>query len=700
MEREFIKAVPIWLQNQETEMHQRVQFKTVIGPAKDCELKIATSGVYQLWVNGKFIAYGPARAGKKHFCMDRILLSDYLTVEENTIVIEVVGYNVNSYMVQSQPSFLQAEIMGDGEIIAYTGKDFTARKNPYYYRKTERYSFQRPMIEAYNFAEVQDDFYINPKTQGGEVIGHSEPRKIIDRQVPYPLYETVVAEPLLYGETRRCVPEEYEVYEYCEGISDTLLGFPIDDLEIFPSKECQEYQFVPTGYYNENCCDEVKVEHDQYTVYKLPYNATGFVRFIVQCDKPITLYLTFDEILCNEQVKYLRMRCSNVIRFDLCAGTHKLQLFEVYTMQYLQFTPIGGACTVQAVEMVEYKHPPVRKHISQDTDLQKIMDAAVETYRQNAVDLFTDCPSRERAGWLCDSFFLGRTEFCLTGKNEVERSFLENFLHEENYEHLPEGVMPMCYPADHYNGNFILSWNMWLVLELKEYLSRTGDEQLIRTFETKIKKLFDYLSQYENEDGLLEHLPGWVFVEWSKANEFVQDVNYPTNMIYYAALLAAAQLYENEDYKTKAEHVKQVIVKQSFDGQFFTDHAVRKNGVLYNDGSRTEVCQYYAFFTGIANRNTHEKLFQYMRQEFGPEGHKLDDAVYPAAPFIGNYLRLEILMNEGYYQEVLDNIRGYFLYMAERTGTLWEYATENASCNHGFASCVIYWMTMMGEGTV
>jgi alpha-L-rhamnosidase len=78
----------------------------------------------------------------------------------------------------------------------------------------------------------------------------------------------------------------------------------------------------------------------------------------------------------------------------------------------------------------------------------------------------------------------------------------------------------------------------------------------------------------------------------------------------------------------------------------------------------------------------------------------LDDAVYPAAPFIGNYLRLEILMNEGYWQEVLDNIRGYFLYMAERTGTLWEYATEDASCNHGFASCVIYWMTMMGEGTV
>ncbi|MFR4025840.1 MAG: hypothetical protein ACLTZY_09220 [Alistipes indistinctus] len=30
---------------------------------------------------------------------------------------------------------------------------------------------------------------------------------------------------------------------------------------------------------------------------------------------------------------------------------------------------------------------------------------------------------------------------------------------------------------------------------------------------------------YENEDELLENLGKWVFVEWSKANDFVQDVN-------------------------------------------------------------------------------------------------------------------------------------------------------------------------------
>ena len=63
-----------------------------------------------------------------------------------------------------------------------------------------------------------------------------------------------------------------------------------------------------------------------------------------------------------------------------------------------------------------------------------------------------------------------------------------------------------------------------------------------------------------------------------------------------------------------------------------------------------------------------------------------------ANAFIGNYLRIELLYREGLYQDVVDNIRGYFAKMADLTGTLWENDTPYASCNHGFASHVIYWL--------
>ena len=63
--------------------------------------------------------------------------------------------------------------------------------------------------------------------------------------------------------------------------------------------------------------------------------------------------------------------------------------------------------------------------------------------------------------------------------------------------------------------------------------------------------------------------------------------------------------------------------------------------------------------------------------------------IWPSNAFIGNYLRLKLLERAGCGRQILDETKGYFTYMAERTGTLWENDTTSASCNHGFASCAV-----------
>jgi len=97
----------------------------------------------------------------------------------------------------------------------------------------------------------------------------------------------------------------------------------------------------------------------------------------------------------------------------------------------------------------------------------------------------------------------------------------------------------MCYPADHYDGNYIPNWALWFVMQLEEYNARSGDRATIDALQPRVLRLFEFFRQYENEDGLLEKLPSWVFVEWSAAAQFVQDVNYPSNMLYAGALTAA-----------------------------------------------------------------------------------------------------------------------------------------------------------------
>ena len=40
----------------------------------------------------------------------------------------------------------------------------------------------------------------------------------------------------------------------------------------------------------------------------------------------------------------------------------------------------------------------------------------------------------------------------------------------------------------------------------------------------------------------------------------------------------------------------------------------------------------------------------------------------------------------------LKDIEGFFGYMEEKTGTLWENDGDYASCNHGFSSHVVCWL--------
>ncbi len=685
----FKKAVPIWVDDRENEMHYRAQFKTKFNYNGNAfvNLSLATSGIYNLYINGVFVAYGPARAGKGYFRVDNIDITDFLKKGENAVVIEVCGYNSTSFYIQKQSSFIVAEISFEDTVLCWTGKHFTARKNPFYIQRTQRYSYQRPMVEAYNISQV--DTFLTDNNNGDEIIARVSGGVYLPRITEEPFYEFLDARQISSGAVKITDNQNITYDRSVTQVGEELSGFKLSELDVFVTKECQQFEFL------ENAIGE-----NNYTVYEFPFCASGMLSFTANCQEKATVYFLFDEILTDGKVDFLRGECANTIKYTLSAGQHNLKFFEVYTMKFVKVV-IFGKCNITNLKMIEYKRPPVNYDTTIfEGEFKSIADAAIESFRQNSVDLFYDCPSRERAGWLCDSYFTSQVEALLCGNNNTEKCFLENFLCEENYDGLPDGMVPMCYPADAMFGMFIPQWSMWLLLELEQYYQRTGDSDLINRFENKAKKLLNYFSKFENEFGLLEKLDGWQFVEWSKANDLVNDVNYPTNMLYSRALKAVAKLYDMPELYLKAEKLVNRINEEAFNGEFFCDNAVRENGVLVNTNECTEVCQYYAFFFDIADKQSHPQLLKTLIDDFGPkraENNKYPK-IYPANAFIGNYLRLDILMKYGEYDKALENIKDYFYYMAERTGTLWEHTGTTASCDHGFASYVICWLDKLKNG--
>ena len=208
--------------------------------------------------------------------------------------------------------------------------------------------------------------------------------------------------------------------------------------------------------------------------------------------------------------------------------------------------------------------------------------------------------------------------------------------------------------------------------------------------------ILKYFKRYENADGLLEKLDSWVFVEWSAANDWVQDINFPSNMLYARMLQAVANLYAYQELTVQSRELMETVRNRSFNGEFFTDHEIYKGDALVNPGDISEVCQYFAFFTGVATKEAYPDLWNTLVNDFGP--HRPADVypmVAPANAFIGDYLRLELLYLDNQFEQLLADMKGYFTPMAKQTGTLWEHNLATASCCHGFASHVIYWLAQI-----
>lgn len=705
----FGKAEPVWAKGQAEELNSSVRFRATFdaGANERPFLRITGTSSYRIRLNGRYVGYGPARSPKGFFRVDEWPLCAAIREGRNELEIDAAGYNCNGFCYQDQPAFVQAEVVAGGRILAATaaeGGEFAAESTERV-RKVPRYSFQRTFAEAYH-------------------IGGDAPSKIalerrpavryLDRIASYPKFE-MNGRLRIVSRAKAAIDPRAKIKEVrfvnTDGKDPLFKAFAMDELEPNLWAEAQRLVFSDRTPCARTCaevnwrdirspgvasrptvlCSGESVQMDA------GLNDCGFFGMTVKVSKPGRVLFIFDEVLTDGMVNPTRVACCNCVEWRFArAGTYEVETFEPYVFRYAELVGLDGEFVVSGLHVRAYKNPDAGRAEFRCSDpaLEKVFEAARETFVQNAVDVFTDCPSRERAGWLCDSFFIGRVNKLLTGDTKLERLFLQNFAVSDGYEHIPAGAIPMCYPADQFNGQFIPNWAMWLVIEVEEYLKRSGDRATVDAFRLRLAGFIDYMKTFRNSDGLLEKLPSWVFVEWSQANKLVQDVNYPSNMTWAEVLDVMDRLYGMPELAAEAAKVRETVRRQSWTGKWFCDNAVRqKDGTLKLSGECTETCQYYAFFFRTATPRSHPALWKTLVEDFGPKRLaedrktlKCHPEIWPSNAFIGNYLRLECLAREGLAGNILDETKDFFLYMAERTGTLWEKISPTASCDHGFAS--------------
>lgn len=716
----FEKATAVWPKDLADVMNVTIVFTAEINLSENQKivLRLAGAMAYRICVNGVFAGYGPARAPKGFARIEEWPLAVGVREGRNIVTIEVVSYRCVGYYFMNTPSFLRAEIVAeDGSVLASTPNGFRATLAPRV-QKVSRYSFQRGFSEIWHFrgaassapyADLESDESASIAELELVESDYGEGVTLLPRRVPLP--DCSVGEP--FTALRKI---EHSIDESAKDLSPfwfwkeeavPFYCYAASEVEEDTTKECScvrchSIQEMADG----EDASSAELIPSQGILFDGGVNDTGFIQLkLLITEAPARIVASFDEVVGDDgTINFARYSCTNCVVWEFSKpGEYVVESFEPYTYRYLDVFPTKGKVVVRQVALRGYRCP-MSMHEKPSFDepaLDQIYEAARLTFATNAVDVFTDCPGRERAGWLCDSYFTARASWLFTGSLAHEDLFLENYAVPKCFESLPDGMLPMCWPSDP-RGAFIPNWAMWFVLQLEEYaFIRGGSRKMVDSLRDRIFALLRYFEPFENEDGLLESLPGWNFVEWSMANDLTDGVNYPTNMTYASVLDAVAHLYDREEFKQKAEKIREVIRRQSFDGRWFRDHAVREgNGKLMVCDDRTETCQYYAFYFATATKELHPELWRALSEEFGPkrtETGRYPD-IYPSNAFIGNFLRMELILREGNRKQILDEMCGYFQYMAERTGTLWENVGAYASCCHGFASYVAVVLEQLERG--
>ena len=444
------KGIPIWAAGREKEMNLNLGFRGVFNATKNQQatLRITASTLYRVSINGEYLGYGPARTAQGFFRVDSYDLSKSVKSGENIVAIEVAGYNVNTYYTLDQPSFLQTEVESDGKILLATGtgEGFEAFQLEERLQKVERYSFQRPFTEYYRIKPDYDQWKSSAQfpVKALKTAPYS-PGKLLPRNLLLPEFKIVhPASVCSNGTIEFKKPAKYYKDRSLKLISEKFKGYKEEELEVLPSQDIQEIstkilESKPFPF-NQN---GISINLNEFTTFDFEIDLSGFIGARLTCKEPSKVYFYFDEVLTDGDVNTKKRMAdvNNQLVYELAPGTYNLESFEPYTFKYLKVIVIKGSCTIQDIYLREYACPenPKASFMSSNPKLNEIYKASQESFRQNAVDLLTDCPSRERAGWLCDSYFSAIMEKDFTGHSAVAHNFYENYALPDSFPFFPKG---------------------------------------------------------------------------------------------------------------------------------------------------------------------------------------------------------------------------------------------------------------------
>jgi hypothetical protein len=497
-------------------------------PAR-AELFITADSRYRLWVNGQFVARGPARSWPHAQSVDQLDVTAHLHTGPNVIAVQVYqpGYSHFSYLHRGASGLL-AWLVCDGAVALLTDTAWRVQRDRSFTAVVPRVSIYGTGVEDRDLARAEDWMDTGFVASGWAAprivapIGGYPWRALCPRPVPllvehsFPLAEDSPQrrKGRKEGEGSFMLPR-FRLLETRRGVisgeRDPHLGLRTGWSIASPT---------PLAANSEGCFDvTLSAQEALYWLFDLGQDHTcqGWVE-VADAQGGETLCVSYQEKIRNGELvisdpsTYCRVRITD--RFRLAVGEQVVESFALRGGRYLLFQLIGPAESLGLrfhVRLAAYPLAVTRVLKSDDPELNEIAALCERTFHACLQETFVDAVWRESSQWLGDAL----PQALILASMSDDLRPLRTVIEMAAQGAYPDGVLPGVMPGE-VHAYTVVDYNFTWIELLKLYYELAGDDDFVAQMWPVLVKMLDRFHLDVAADGLIRSQPGRrLFLDWA-----------------------------------------------------------------------------------------------------------------------------------------------------------------------------------------
>ncbi len=676
----------IWTKSCESEMFMRIRKAFRLQELSGSYwMRLTCSGRYRLWINGVAVARGPAHSGTDVQRVDELDVTAFLKIGLNRIAVQLIHFDYFTAQGLCEKPGFECSLTGPGvELQTDTSWKLSVDK-AYQLPSFQRNNFYGPQ-EIYDarqtenwLTEEYDDTAWLPAVEVECPWGREIPRGV-------PFAKEFKVKPVAVFRIAEVLDQEHfpEMWHYqsYRSLAVTLLQDVPEEPTLSRIDDAKTLLADAPGFMTVTqpfADDPAQVDRRCATViFDFGKELTGYTQFEIEGNAGAILDVVHGELITAGRVQAMRQGTHYADRYILREGRQTHEIYDWKGFRYIQLTfrNLTRPLTVHDLQVVFSSYPVTHagSFRCEDTLLEQIWQTGAYTQQLCMHDRLMDCPWREQVQWLGD----GRIQLVIIqnafGANELCRKFVEDFAHSQH----ESGLIPsLSGTGGKASVRDIIDYALWWIVAVQDVVLFGADKQFVRTMLPHIERLLNFFRTYVNEDGLIENIPGWVFIDWAHLKR--EGCVAPLNGIYCMALHCAENLSLLAGDDNLAASCQQAIrrIEKNFHRVFWSEEHRLYRDCVTEDGpweaTFSQHTQVIAVLSGLAFTDTRTLM----------ERTLSDARLVQTSPFFSFYL-LEALGQVGLGTEAVAFIRERWGAMI-RAGatTFWEEWQENGTYRDG-----------------